>query len=151
MTEAKRAVQFNPNSASANFALASILFLADRAAEALELVDRTIRLSPKDPRHFAHLYAKGGILCEMGRFDEGLVLLRQAASMPHGDYRCSLFLARYAAEAGLKDEANAATARVLELKPDFTLGLFETKLHANFHPDLMRRFLHHLKGLELPP
>jgi len=66
--------------------------------------------------------------------------------MPHGDYRSALLLARYAAEAGLADEARRAAARVLELKPDFTLNLFETKLHPNFHPDLMRRYLHHLGG-----
>ena len=70
--------------------------------------------------------------------------------MPHGDHRSALYLARYAAEAGLTDEARRAAARVLELRPDFTLQLFETKLHPNFHPDLMRRMLHHLRGLGLP-
>ena len=147
---AARAVEINPNSASANFALASICMYTERSAEALEPIDRTIRLSPKDPRRFIHLSAKGVMLGELGRLDEALELLRQATSMPHGDYRSAMYLARYAAEAGLTDEARRAAARVLELRPDFTLQLFETKLHLNFHPDLMRRTLHHLRGLGLP-
>jgi adenylate cyclase len=150
VAEAVRAVQFNPNSVSAHFALATIYYFANRSAEALEPIDSAMRLSPKDPRHFTHLHVKGAILGEVGRLQEGLKLLRQAVSMPHGDYRSALLLARYAAEAGLVEEAKRAAGRVLELKPDFTLNLFEKKLHANFHPDLMRPFLSHLIDVGLP-
>ncbi len=148
--EAKRAVQFEPNSASANLALAAVCFFANRSSEGLESVDRAIRFSPKDPRHYSHLLTKGAILCEIGRAEEGIELLKQAVSIPHGDYRPALFLACYSAEIGSIDEAQKAAARLLELNPDFTLTLFETKLSGHFHPDLKQRTINHLNRLDLP-
>lgn len=150
VAEARRAVQFNPNSASANFALATVYHFADRHAEAVEWIDRASRLSPKDPRHYVHLLGKGSILCELGRPEEGIELLRRAVSMPHGDPRTALFLARYLAEAGLIEEAQKAAARMLELNPDFTLGLFESKLSSHMHPDLKQRALYYLGQLDIP-
>jgi adenylate cyclase len=150
VTEAKRAVQFNPNSASANMALAFVCMSANRSAEALDPIDRAIRISPKDPRLFTHLLTKGFLLGEVGRLDEGLELIRQATSMPHGDYRPALMLGRFASEAGFIEEPQKAAERVMELNPDFTLKLFETKLQANFHPDVMQRIIHYLSRLDLP-
>jgi adenylate cyclase len=150
VTEARRAVQFNPNSSSANFTLGIMCYWANRCAEGLEPVDRAIRLSPKDPRYFHHSLLKGAILCEIGRAEEGLILLRRSASLPHGDYRPAMYLACHAAEAGLIDEAQKAAAKLLELKPDFTLGLFETKLSAHMHRDLVKRNLKSLSRLDLP-
>jgi len=150
IAEAERAIQFNPNSSSAYFALGVVSFFADRPAKAIEAVESAMRLSPKDPRHFALLHTKGCILGELGRIEEALVFLRQAVNMPHGDYRSAMLLARYASEAGLIEEATIAAKRVLELKPDFTLNLFETKLSTVFHPNLMSRFLHFLSNVGLP-
>jgi adenylate cyclase len=150
VAEAERAVQFNPNSTSAHMALAFVCLCANRSDEGLEPIDRAIRLSPKDPRHHSHLHVKGFLLGEVGRLEEGLELLRRVASMPHGDYRAPLALARFAADAGFFDEAQQAARRVLELKPDFTLKLYETQLQANLHPDVMQRMLHYLSLLDLP-
>jgi adenylate cyclase len=150
VAEAKRAVQFNPNSASANYALASVYFFADRSSESIEWVDRAIRLSPKDPRHFSHLLGKGCVLCETGRMSDGIALMKQAVSVPHGDFRPAMMLARYLAQAGTMDEAQEAAARMLELKPDFTLSMFESKFSGYFHPDLKQRILDQLNRLDIP-
>ena len=82
--------------------------------------------------------------------EEGLELLRQAASLPHGDYRPVMYLACHAAEAGLIDEAQKAAAKLLALKPDFTLELFETKLSAHIHSDVVQRNMNSLSRLDLP-
>ena len=147
---AKRAVQFNPNSCSANFSLGAVCFFAGRPEEALDPMDHAIRLSPKDHRRFNHLHGKGAVLCEIGRPEEGIELLREAVSMTHGDYRSDLLLARYASEAGLVDEARQAAARMLKLYPGFTLKNFTTEFGAVFHPDYVRRFLPYIENLGFP-
>ena len=147
---AKRAIQFNPNSCSANFSLGCVFIFADRPEEALEPIDRALRSSPKDHRRFNHLHGKGAVLCEIGRPEEGIELLREATSMSHGDYRSDLLLARYASEAGLMDEARQAAARMLKLYPGFTLKIFTTEFGALFHPDYMRRFMPYMENLGFP-
>ena len=61
-----------------------------------------------------------------------------------------MYLACHAAEAGLIDEAQKAAAKLLELKPDFTLELFETKLSAHIHSDVVQRNMKKLSRLDLP-
>ncbi len=143
---AKRAIQYNPNSSSANFALSVVCFFADRHDDALAPINRAIRLSPKDHRRFNHLQTKGGILGELGKLEEAIELLREGVSLQHGDYRGSLLLARYCAEAGLMEEARRAASRVLELNPNFTLRSFA----ATLHPDFVTRFLKFVKPFDFP-
>ena len=139
--EAKRAVDANPNSASALFALGLMCHWGNRPAEGLDAAEHAMRLSPKDPRFFHFLTLTGSILCEIGRTDEGLEMLRQAASLPHGDYRMAMLLAVHCAGAGLLAEAENAMKKVFEFIPDFTLGMFESKLSANYHPEVKQRML----------
>ena len=143
---AKRAVQCNPNSSSAHLALGAVCFFADRHGEALAPIDQAIRLSPKDHRRFNHLQVKGAVVAELGRPEEGVELIREAASLQHGDHRCALLLARYCAEAGLMEEARKAAARVLELNPNFTLSGFA----AIFHPNYVARFTKYVEPLGFP-
>ena len=143
---AKRAIQYNPNSSSANFALSVVCFFADRHDDALAPINRAIRLSPKDHRRYNHLQTKGGILGELGKLEEAIELLREGVSLQHGDYRGSLLLARYCAEAGLMEEARRAASRVLELNPNFTLRSFA----ATLHPDFVTRFLKFVKPFDFP-
>ncbi|MDP6567544.1 MAG: adenylate/guanylate cyclase domain-containing protein [Alphaproteobacteria bacterium] len=147
---AKRAILFNPNSSSANFALGFAYFAADRCNEALEPTNRAIRLSPKDHRHYNHLMIKGCLLNETGQREEGIKLLREANSLPHRDYRAALALARYTSEAGLMEEAQRAATRVMEVMPDFTLRFFESNFGAFIHPDYVERFRPHISHLGFP-
>jgi len=147
----KRAVELNPNSSSANFSLGVVLIFADRHAEALKPTERAMRLSPKDHRRANHLNSMGIILGETGRLTESVERLREAVSLPHGDYRSALWLARYAAEAGLMDEARRAAAVVMKLNPEFSLSRLPSTFGASFHPDYLARFMPHIMKFGFPP
>lgn len=145
-----RAVQLNPNSSSANFSLGVVLIFADRCEEALEPTERAMQLSPKDHRRHNHLNSMGIILSETGHLPKGVEVLREAVSLQHGDYRSALWLARYAAEAGFKDEAKRAAQIVMRLNPEFTLSRVPTTFGAFFHPDYLERFMPHIIPLGFP-
>ena len=127
-----------------------MLFFSDRLEEALEPLDQAMRLSPKDHSRHNQLHSKGSILCETGEVEEGLRLLRQAMSLPHGDYRCALILARYAGEAGLAEEARLAAKRGLELNPGFSYTQFKNVFSAYLHPNYVARFEPFIRDLGFP-
>lgn len=147
---AQHALRLNPGSSTALSTLAYMLFFSDRLEEALEPLDQAMRLSPKDHSRHNQLHSKGSILCETGEVEEGLRLLRQAMSLPHGDYRCALILARYAGEAGLIEEARHAAKRVLELNPGFSFTQFKNVFSAYLHPNYVARFEPFIRDLGFP-
>lgn len=147
---AKHAVYLTPGSSTALSTLAYILLFSDRHAEALEPIEHAMRLSPKDHSRHNQLHSKGLILCETGRIEDGLKCLRQAASLPHGDYRSALLLARYANEAGLVDEARRAAQRVLELNPSFSLEQFSVNFAAYLHSSYVTRFMPFIEDIGFP-
>jgi adenylate cyclase len=147
---AKHAVQLNPGASSAYLTLGAMSVFADRCADALEPLEHAMRLSPRDHRRYVHLHTKGVVLCEIGRQEEGLQLLREAVRLPHGDFRSALYLARYSSEAGFEDEARRATKRVLELNPNFSQSHFLSNVGAYFHPDYVERFLPHIRSIGFP-
>ena len=127
--EARRAVQLNPNDAFAHQSLAIVLVWANRSAEGLTAIEQALRLSPNDPFMHIMLATKGLILGYTGRLREAFEVMRNACRIPHNDYRPWLFLAAYAAEMDLPDQAGKAAAKVLELRPGFTAALFRDIRH----------------------
>jgi hypothetical protein len=71
-------------------------------------------------------------------------------SLQHEDYRSALWLARYAAEAGLMDEARRAAAIVMKLNPEFTLSRLPATFGATFTSAYLERFMPHIMQLGFP-
>jgi tetratricopeptide (TPR) repeat protein len=72
--EFRRAIDLNPNNATAHHWYANALLTLHRLPEALAEIDRAQTL---DPASSAILADKGNILCAAGRLDEALSLLKQ--------------------------------------------------------------------------
>jgi adenylate cyclase len=94
IAEAKRAIAGDPNDADGYVALANALSFTGRASEALEQVERAIRLNPHYPPYY--LYQLGLARFGMKRLDEAATSLERALDLNRDDYWSQrLLLATY--------------------------------------------------------
>ncbi len=94
IAEAKRAIAGDPNDADGYIALANVLSFTGRAKEALELVERAIRLNPNYPPHY--LYQLGLARFGMKWLDEAATSLERTIALNRDDHWSQrLLLATY--------------------------------------------------------
>jgi len=94
IAEAKRAIAGDPNDADGYVSLANALSFTGKASEALELVERAIRLNPHFPPYY--LYQLGLARFGMNRLDEAAASLERALALNRDDYWSQrLLLATY--------------------------------------------------------
>src|SRR5262249_43681380 len=119
---ADQAVTLNPNAFLAWLARGHVYRFAGLQEEALRSYERSMCMSPVDPRDFSVFVGMGFALIELGRFDEATVAAKKAVRVSPcyaPAYRC---LASTFAHLGREAEAHEAAARVLELDPAFTVS-----------------------------
>jgi adenylate cyclase len=106
---AQRAVANDPNDADGYIALAGALSFAGRPAEALEAVEKAMRLNPHYPSSYA--YQRGLALFGLNRLDEAAASLERAVEVNHDDYWSQrLLLAVYGLSARRDDGLRLADA-----------------------------------------
>jgi TolB-like protein/class 3 adenylate cyclase/Tfp pilus assembly protein PilF len=94
LAEAKRSIESDPNDANGYIALAGALSFSGRPDQALEAVDRAMRLNPHYPS--SYLYQRGLAQFAAGRGDETVASLERAIAMNADDYWSQrLLLAAY--------------------------------------------------------
>jgi TolB-like protein len=94
IAEAKRAITSDPNDADGYVALANALSFTGRSSEALEQIERAIRLNPHYPPYY--LYQLGLARFGMKRLDETATSLERALTLNRDDYWSQrLLLATY--------------------------------------------------------
>jgi TolB-like protein/class 3 adenylate cyclase/Flp pilus assembly protein TadD len=94
IAEAKRAIASDPNDADGYVALANALSFTGRASDALEQVERAIRLNPHYPPYY--LYQLGLARFGTKRLDEAATSLERALALNRDDYWSQrLLLATY--------------------------------------------------------
>jgi adenylate cyclase len=119
---ANRAVAANPNSSSVLQKCGFALLYADHADEALVLLERALRLNPRDPFAFGMLNGMGFSLIELGRDAGAIEAGRRAAQLNPASADAFRVLAGALALLGRLDEAKAALQRMLELDPGCTIS-----------------------------
>jgi adenylate cyclase len=82
--EAKRAIASDPNDADSYVALASVLSFTGEAREAIELLERAMRLNPHYPPRY--LYQLGLAQFGMQRLADAAASLQLALTLSHDDY-----------------------------------------------------------------
>ena len=92
------------------------------AERAIEWGERGIRLSPFDPWLLAPLHGMflGHFL--RGRYEDTAIAVRRSIRSKPGHSISYMLLAAALVKLGRADEARAATARLLELQPNFSIG-----------------------------
>lgn len=92
-----------------------------RFQEALTWFERADQLGPRDPARWNWLGAEGRVQFFLGRDEEAIRLLKLTAEANPKDIRAYALLAAIYALAGRREEADAALASCLRLRPDITV------------------------------
>jgi TolB-like protein len=113
----QRAMALNPNDANVIASSGALCALIGRAEEGIERIRQAMRLNPYHPEWY---WIDLGIVFYMARrYDDAIEAYRQRSKPGHWVW--SRLAACYA-QLGRKEEAAAAVAHVLQLKPDFSIA-----------------------------
>ena len=111
--EAKRAVALDPNDPDGHVALAWALIFDGSHREALESVERAMRLDPRRPG--TYMYVLGMARMGLGQYDDAVAALRFAQEQYPEDRYVNLPLAAAYVNLGRDREARAALKRYTEV------------------------------------
>ncbi len=109
----------NPNDADSYALLGHILNFAGRPGEAVELVEKAMRLNPHYPGWY--LWNLGHAYRLMGRCSEAIAAQKRAVNRNPHFMPAHLQLAGLYSDLGREEEARAEVAEILRMNPDFTL------------------------------
>jgi adenylate cyclase len=124
LSEARKALALNPNSAYAYYAFGWCLFSNSRFEEAIPYLQKSLRLSPK-PIHSNVLETLGGCYRDLGRYEEAVATFKKALQVFGPDTLVAhLMLARTYALMGNEKEARAEGAEVLRIDPNFRVDRY---------------------------
>jgi tetratricopeptide (TPR) repeat protein len=118
-TALNRALRMHPNSAELLNLLAFVHLYDNNPEPAVGYLERALQLSPSDPDIGSTLCGLGIALMLMGRDDRALPALKRAVDESPNHLGAHLHLIFAFNRLGRNDEARAAAARLLELRPDY--------------------------------
>jgi adenylate cyclase len=129
IAEGEKALALAPNSADFVNMYAIILTYAGRWHEAIPLFREALRLNPKPPNNYYRHFAV--VLRETGQYDEAVSLLKKAIKQEPDDIFSHLVLTSVYSYAGRQEEARAAAAEVLRIKPTFRIEQLPQGTHRD--------------------
>ncbi len=120
----ERAVELDPNMASACAVGGGLLGILDRPDDGLRLVERAIRLSPRDPAMHVLLVHLGFCHFFAGRYAEGTVVAEHMIRTKPDYPEAYLHLGAALSEQGRGEEARAAIDKARKLNPKLSLEIY---------------------------
>ncbi|NJN40183.1 MAG: tetratricopeptide repeat protein [Gammaproteobacteria bacterium] len=114
------ALKLNPHSAVAYCVFANGLAYSGRLEDSLGALEEAIRLSPNDPWRPAFFSYGSMAHLLLGHFETAAEWARSAISLPNCQHWAHAHLAAALGQLGKVDEANAALAELLQMKPEFS-------------------------------
>jgi adenylate cyclase len=118
--EFERAIALDPNFADAYVRLGSLMVGAGQLEEAVRLMEKGIRLNPRQPSPLQLNYL-GLAYSGLGRYEEGIAMLKRALSLDPNLLFAHVNLAAVYSGLGRDEEARTEVATVLRLNPQFSL------------------------------
>ncbi len=151
IVEAKLAIAADPNDADGYIALARALSFAGRSGEALEAVDRAMRLNPHYPSEYE--YQRGLAQFGLNRIQDATQSLERAVALNHDDYWSQrLLLATYGL-LGRRDDATRLASAMATTLQDYRdpLSVRAVAFWYPFaNPDDAKRFADGLRKAGIP-
>jgi tetratricopeptide (TPR) repeat protein len=116
--ELEIAIALDPNNSFAVRQMGQTLMFLGRPEAAIPYLEKAVRLSPRDPGLYSAYFNLGQCCLFLGRIDEGIEFLRKAWAENHQIWYLPFTLAAGLGLRGDIDEAKAALAESLRLKPE---------------------------------
>jgi len=132
----RRSVALAPGSAMDKARFAWILAVAGHPEEAIPLAQRAMRLSPSYPGWFLAVLAFSYMLTE--DYDKAIAAYEQMVERGHGLPRAYARLAAIHAVLGNGAKSHEYAAKLLQVKPDFTIQGWAKTLQYRYRQDLER-------------
>jgi len=146
---AERALALDPNYADSYLVLGQSLNFAGRWEEAIGLVEKAMRLSPRSPLTILCLCDLGRAYYWTGRYEEAIAALKRACDLNPDFIPPHLSLAFIYSESGREAEARTEAAEVLRINSGYSLEVWRQRaLYKD--PAVVERLLAALRkaGLE---
>jgi len=127
MVNAETALSLCPSADGAMYTKGVALFYQGRQTEALEQIDRTMRMVPHSPRAWVMRHLRARCCYDLGRFEEALHWANQAVIAPNAKTIAHAVKAASAKRAGFDDLACRIVKDLLQRDPRMTSNyIFET-------------------------
>jgi adenylate cyclase len=152
VAELRTAVALNPSFALAHHGLGCALMLSGRLEEATEELDKTIRLSPRDPVLWGMMCFHSLNFGLRGQHEAAAVWARKAIHEPRsagGGYWPYAVLASALGNLGQTSDARAACEEAVRRKPNLSLGYLQNTLPTK-QPGALAPYLEGLRKAGLP-
>ncbi len=144
VAELETAVMLNPSFSLAHYTLASVLFLNGRPRQALTGFEAAARLNPIGPLIWGIQTMHATTLAALGRYEEAEPLARAATRHQTATFWVYANWASILGNLGKTDKAQAALAKLLDLRPDFS-ELFYDRLFIGIDPEVKRPYFEGLR------
>ncbi|MDX1487888.1 MAG: tetratricopeptide repeat protein, partial [Acidiferrobacterales bacterium] len=144
---AQRAVELSPSHADNTALLGLFLSYAGRHAEALQAMNRAMRLAPHYPNWYSGIV--GAAKRFQGNLDEAINAFEQERDRTPNSPRPYIWLASTYAEAGREEAARTAAEELLARNPNFSIKQF-AKFQAWKNPEDLERLVDGLRKAGLP-
>jgi adenylate cyclase len=129
ISQLETAIELNPSFAHAHYGLGhTFYFFMARPEVSVAAIDKAVRLSPHDPYLWAWEALKAAALSFSGADAEALAWARRATQHPNSGLWAFFSLAMILGHMDRHEEARAALARALDLRPDFSITFMKESL-----------------------
>jgi TolB-like protein/DNA-binding winged helix-turn-helix (wHTH) protein/Tfp pilus assembly protein PilF len=119
VAEAQQGIALDPNDAEGYRFLGEALIFAGRSEEAIEAMEKAMRLNPRHP--FVYLFDLARAYRWTGRYAKAMTLLKQVVTLAPNHLPTRYHLAICYVELGCEAEARTEVAEMLRIDPDFSL------------------------------
>jgi adenylate cyclase len=117
IAEGQRVIEIDPNGAESHWFLGMALTFAGRPEEAIQSLEKAIRLNPFAPSHYLHIRALSHWY--LGQYEEAIEWGEKAVKRTPKDQLSHLVLTMSYSSAGREEEARAQGAKVLKINPKY--------------------------------
>jgi adenylate cyclase len=141
ITEAEQALALDPNEVDGYETLGEILSFAGRPEETLGLVEKALRLNPRQPVSLLWLLGRASLLT--GRYEEAIAVCKKILIRNPNHFGAHMDLAVIYSELGREEEARAEVAEMLRVSPSYSLASVQNRPFKN--PVVVERFVESLR------
>jgi len=144
------ALKLNPHNAVAFCVFANALAYSGRLEDSLGALEEAIRLSPNDPWRPAFFSYGSMAHLLLGHFETAVEWARNAISLPNCQYWAYAHLAGALGRLGKVDEASAALAELVQMKPEFSCSYARQHLFYLKRDEPVEEYIDALRHAGLP-